>query len=111
MWNFSIGIDMWEDLLAVNQLIYYCRHVSYVPQALYHYFQLNDNSYVHEKKPALWQNMLESIRRLETFFTQNNPELLHALNYKKNKIKNQSIIFLYTTSGSDSHLSVISRSE
>lgn len=67
---FPMGINMWEDVLTVNQLIYYCSRISYVPEALYHYRRTNEGSYTYNK-PSL-SDMREVIKRLSDFLNRNN---------------------------------------
>lgn len=69
---FPIGINMWEDVLTVNHLIYYCRRISYVPKALYHYRQTNADSYTHSVSLSSILDKIKVIKILSDFLAKNN---------------------------------------
>lgn len=62
------NINMWEDVSIIPRLFYYADKIITIPEALYHYSQINDNSYTHTLNEQSLNNVLEATHILEKFF-------------------------------------------
>lgn len=62
------GVNMWEDVSVVSRMAYYCKTITYLPKALYHYSQDNADAYTHKWKDGYTQNVLRAIEINKRFF-------------------------------------------
>lgn len=81
--NFPIGIDMWEDVNVTLPICSKIKKLGVVNKPLYHYNQLNINSYTHILNEKSLKSMLSVISNLELFFSINNPLLIKHLSLLK----------------------------
>ena len=75
-------------------ICYYAKEIVYLPKAYYHYVQTNGNSYTRKVSEKSLQDMMEVIRRLETFIQSKHLDLLGELNYMKLSVKLNVLILL-----------------
>lgn len=67
--NFYSGVNMWEDISVTFRASYYSSKVSYVPMALIHYNQENQNSYsVNRVSAKSLEDMIRVVEIVSDFF-------------------------------------------
>lgn len=81
------NINMWEDVSIIPRLFYYANKIITIPEALYHYSQINDNSYTHTLNEKSLNNILEATNILEKFFSDKEDIYQKDINYLKLRAK------------------------
>lgn len=66
------GINMWEDVSVIPRLLANARKISLIPQSLYFYNQLNNNSYTKKKSPDSLNQIFQSSEIVISYFIGNN---------------------------------------
>lgn len=69
--SFPVGINMWEDVVTIIPMTSQARRIGYVSEPLYHYAHYNPSSYVSQISIQSLQNMMDTITRIEQFFSDN----------------------------------------
>lgn len=76
------GLNMWEDVSIVPRLFYYVKRFSYISEPLYHYNQLNDNSYTKKIGKKSIDNILEVVNVISDFFASKKGYEKDIINFK-----------------------------
>ncbi len=63
-------VDLWEDVYVTLRAYYYANKVVKIEDAVYHYFVNNHSLTAKSANPRHYQNMRETIRLLEDFFSE-----------------------------------------
>lgn len=77
---FFEGINMWEDVLVSTRIAFYCKRISYIPEALYYYNQTNVNAYTKKWNNNSVENVISAMNIILDF-------------YKEHKISNEYLMF------------------
>lgn len=96
--NFTLGLNMCEDLSVMYRLVYYSNRISYVPQVLYHYRQNVSNSFSSQKMPLKYQqNRIQLLEQVNDFLNVNNEQdgsiLRHFFRYLVLSNKGEMLLY------------------
>lgn len=61
------GINMWEDVSVIPRLVYYADKIEHVARPLYHYNQINNNSYSKDWNEKSISNIITATEIIRTF--------------------------------------------
>lgn len=71
------GINMWEDVCLICRLAYFAKRISYLPQAFYHYNQMNMSSYSTCKIAYnSVDNLFKAVTLIEEFYKVNEHAII-----------------------------------
>lgn len=75
------GVNLGEDFVTIPKLIYYSQKISKVSDCLYHYIQMNANSYTKQISDKNIENLVSVYSELEIFFKNkpNSKEFLSSM--------------------------------
>lgn len=73
-------VNMWEDVSVLSRIAFFCKKVSYIPEALYYYNQTNLNAYTKKWSNISVENVISVMNIVLDF-------------YKKNKVQEELIMF------------------
>lgn len=82
------GINMWEDVSIVPRVAFYAKKIDHIPQAFYHYNQMNFNSYTQVWSEASINNVFEVVGIIDSFFKSHSKGLENDIVYFKLSAKN-----------------------
>lgn len=79
------GVNLGEDFVTIPKLIYYSQKISKVSDCLYHYVQINANSYTKKISDKNIENLVSVYSELEFFFknTPNSKDFLSSMRKSK----------------------------
>ena len=80
------GINMWEDVSLICRMSFYAKTICYLPQALYHYSQTNENAYTTIWGQKALSNILHVSNMICSFYSD-KAEYSKALVYFKMRVK------------------------
>ena len=96
-------VNMWEDVSVLSRIAFFCKKVSYIPEALYYYNQTNVNAYTKKWSNNSVQNVISVISIVLDFYKKYNiPKefimffilraksllIIHSSNGEKERIRN-----------------------
>lgn len=88
--GFSEGLDLGEDRTFLIQYLYHCKSISHLPEACYHYVQLNPSSIVKDGNPKRIYEEIGNAKVIVDFLKEKNvasisEEEINQLKFKSKK--------------------------
>lgn len=79
------GINMGEDFQTIPRLVYFSQKITFYNEVLYYYNRTNSNSYTNKYSKKKSEQIWRSIKILEDFFSDKDPDYNYYLQVSKLK--------------------------